>query len=129
MLWTPPALTRAAAAAAALQAEEAGAASAAVADGLKGVFAGNFTDEDVAKAKNQAAVSLLNLTRDERAAFVAKQCLGTKQPMTPEDMADAVAAVSAADVRAVASKIGASTAPFAAAGNLAFTPYADELEL
>jgi len=110
-------------------AEEAGAASAAVTDGLKGVFAGNFTDEDVAKAKNQAAVSLLNLTRDERAAFVAKQCLGTKQPMTPEDMADAVAAVSAADVRAVASKIGASTATFAAAGNLAFTPYADELEL
>jgi len=49
--------------------------------------------------------------------------------MTPEDMADAVAAVSAADVRAVASKIGASTATFAAAGNLAFTPYADELEL
>lgn len=103
-------------------AAESGAACAAVTSGLRDVFSGNFSDEDVAKAKNQAVVGMLDYTRGDRSAFVAKQCLSTKQPLTPEEMADKIAAVSAADVRAVAAKIGATKATFAAAGNLAHTP-------
>merc|ERR1712232_1273203 len=86
-------------------AEEAAAASAATVAALKKVLAGGSTDADVAKAKNQVAVSVLE---SDSSKFVYDQLGYTKQPLTAEEFADAVAAVTTADVKAVAADAAAS---------------------
>jgi len=106
----------------------AGAVDAAV-GATKSVLAGDFTDADVARAKNQIAVAALNSNSTERTAFLASQAGVTKQPLTPEAYADAILAVTTASVKAAAVAAGASKPTVVAAGNLGYAPYADTLGL
>lgn len=96
---------------------------------LKSVLGGAFTDADVARAKNQVMVRVMDMSPTERADFYANQVLVTKQPLTPEAFADNVAAVSTEAVKAVAAKIGSSKPVVSSAGNVAYVPYASELGL
>jgi ubiquinol-cytochrome c reductase core subunit 2 len=108
-------------------AAEAAAAVAAAASGIASVFAGDITPEDVAKAKNKLAVSLYDTSPAADAANVAAQLLSTKSPLSAADLAEAVSAVTVADVLAAAEAAKASTPTFAAYGDVVYAPYADEL--
>ena len=108
------------------------ATSAAVSTGvnaLKAVVGGGFDDAAVSAAKNKVMMAVLDKSAAERADFYAGQALATNAPLTPEAFADAVDAVTTADVKAVAKKIAASKPVVSSAGNVAYAPYASELGL
>lgn len=94
---------------------------------LKSILGGKIDDDAVAKAKKAAAASVLDLGPAGRAAFYAGQ--SSTSPVTPEEFAASIEAVSTASVKAVAAKIGASKPVLASAGNIAYAPYASDLGL
>lgn len=96
---------------------------------LKAVVGGGFDDAAVGAAKNQVMMAVLDKSAAERADFYSGQALTTNAPLTPEAFADAVDAVTTADVKAVAKKIAASKPVVSSAGNVAYAPYASELGL
>lgn len=108
-------------------AEEAGAAVSAANAALKGVLGGDISPDDVSKAKNKIALSILDTTSADVLTGYANQLLTTKQLATPEELAASIQAVSVADVLEAAKTVGASTPTYAAYGNIGYTPYADEL--
>lgn len=101
----------------------------AAAAAIKAVLAGSFSEEELARAKNQLRLQVLAEDGASRVQDMASQLLLTGKYATPEAVAEKIAAISASDVKTLAAKVGASKATYAVFGNLDAVPYLDTLNL
>eukprot|EP00051_Salpingoeca_urceolata_P031703 m.12618 g.12618 ORF g.12618 m.12618 type:complete len:462 (+) comp4309_c0_seq1:162-1547(+) len=94
---------------------------------IKNVLSGSFTDDDVTRAKNQAAAEVLAASRADSTARTATTLLHTSQLVSAVDLASQIQAVAAADVKKAAAVAGASKPVYVVRGELFDAPYFDEL--
>jgi len=98
-------------------------------DVLKDLAAGNISDEEVEAGKKQLKTSIY-MAAENGAAVVedmAVQALLSKKIVDLLTVAEAIDAVSAADVKTVAAKVLSSPPSMGAKGGLECVPYLDEL--
>lgn len=100
-------------------ADVANSAAAAVA-AAKEVLAGNFSEADVTRAKNQLRAAVLESGREGRLAALAEST-------TPEALSAAIKSVSVADVKALASTLAKSAPSYAVRGNTDAAPFLGDL--
>mmetsp|Transcript_26840 Transcript_26840/g.70467 ORF Transcript_26840/g.70467 Transcript_26840/m.70467 type:complete len:458 (-) Transcript_26840:115-1488(-) len=96
---------------------------------IMAVLDGRFSEADIARAKAQATVELLEMSAADRAAFYAAGAAAGAQPASPEAFAAAINAVTAEQVTTFAGKVGQSKAVTVAMGNVDDVPFRDELGL
>jgi ubiquinol-cytochrome c reductase core subunit 2 len=101
----------------------------AAAKAINDVLAGNFSDEELARAKNQLRLAVLADDSASRLQDMSAQLLATGKYVTPEAAAEKVAAISAADIKALAKKVAGSKVTYSVFGNLDAVPYLDSLSL
>lgn len=98
-------------------------------DELKSVLAGNVSEADVTKAKNQlkASICMQMENQDNVLSWVGEQALIGEGILTPADVLKMVDGISAADVNTAAKKIGLSKPSMGASGNTGNISYLDKL--
>lgn len=101
----------------------------AAAAAIKAVLEGNFSEADLSRAKNQLRLAVLADDSVSRLQDMSAQLLLTGKYATPETAADKIAAITASEVKKLASKVRDSKATYAVFGNLDKVPYLDTLGL
>jgi len=96
---------------------------------LKDLAGGNVSDAEIQSGKNQLKASLFMAAENGGAVLedLAVQTLFQRQIIDLATVAEAIDAVSAADVKGVASRVLSSAPSMGALGGLATVPYLDEL--
>eukprot|EP00911_Craspedida_sp_UC1_P000416 UC1_evm5s313 len=107
--------------------EEAAEAVLATVAAAKEILAGNFGDEDVARAKNQLRASVLGAGKSGRIATLAASAAGHNAFATPEAVSAAISNVSTADVKAACAAMSASSPSYSVRGNTDVAPYLSDL--
>jgi len=110
-------------------AKDAGDAMKVVVDILRDLAAGNITDEEVEAGKKQLKTSIYMASENGADVIedLAVQALLSKNIVDLVTVAEAIDAVSAADIKTVAAKVLSSPACMGAKGGLQCVPYLDEL--
>jgi len=98
-------------------------------DQLKSVLAGNLSEADVTKAKNQlkASIGMQMENQDSMLSWVGEQALIGEGILTPADVLKMVDAITVADVNTAAKKIGSSRPSMGATGNTGNVSYLDKI--
>lgn len=110
-------------------ASAAGDAMKVVMDVLRDLAAGNISDQEVEAGKKQLKTSIYMASENGASVIedMAVQALLSKKIVDLLTVAEAIDAVSAADVKTVAAKVLSSTPSMGAKGGLECVPYLDQL--
>lgn len=100
-----------------------------ISDTLKDLAAGNITDQEVEAGKKQLKTSIYMAAENGACVIedLAVQALLSKKIVDLLTVAEAIDAVSVADVKTVAAKVLSSTPSMGAKGGLECVPYVDQL--